>query len=293
MKSNRSASPFKRVLVSLGCFAVVFMAAQVNAVSTGLAISQIYGGGGNLSATYLNGFVELFNRGSSAVSLAGLTVQYASAAGSFTAANVTTLDAAVSLQPGQYYLIQLGSGGATGVAFPVTADQTNTLVNISATAGKIALVNGTIALGTVTSLPDNRIIDFLGYGSTASLFEGSNFAPAPSVSTADFRRSSGCTDTDDNRADFTTASPSPRNTTSSLNICGVPAPDGPRISAIVSGSSLQVIWPTNNNDGFVLETTGVINSTNWSAVNGVTTSGTNYTDTIPFGPSSAYFRLKK
>ena len=31
--------------------------------SAGLAISQIYGGGGNANAPYLNDYVELFNRG--------------------------------------------------------------------------------------------------------------------------------------------------------------------------------------------------------------------------------------
>lgn len=54
----------------------------VVAVSDTVVISQIYGGGGNSGALYKNDFIELFNRGSSPVSLDGWSVQYASATGS-------------------------------------------------------------------------------------------------------------------------------------------------------------------------------------------------------------------
>lgn len=49
--------------------------------SPDVVISEVYGGGGNSGAPYRNDFVELFNRGSSSVSLAGLSIQYASATG--------------------------------------------------------------------------------------------------------------------------------------------------------------------------------------------------------------------
>ena len=45
-----------------------------------LVISQVYGGGGNSGATLKNDFIELFNPGGASVSLAGWSVQYASAA---------------------------------------------------------------------------------------------------------------------------------------------------------------------------------------------------------------------
>ena len=44
-------------------------------------ISQIYGGGGNTGATFQNDFIELHNRSSNTVNLAGWSIQYASAAG--------------------------------------------------------------------------------------------------------------------------------------------------------------------------------------------------------------------
>jgi hypothetical protein len=46
-----------------------------------VAISQVYGGGGNLSAPFQNDFVELFNRTSSPVPVDGWSIQYASATG--------------------------------------------------------------------------------------------------------------------------------------------------------------------------------------------------------------------
>ncbi len=50
-----------------------------HALSPDLVISQVYGGGGNATASYRNDFIELFNRGTTTVSLAGMSVQYASA----------------------------------------------------------------------------------------------------------------------------------------------------------------------------------------------------------------------
>ncbi len=81
-----------------------------------LAISQIYGGGGNASATYTNDFIEIFNRGNTAVSLNGMSVQYAAATSTTGNYQVTALPN-VMLQPGQYFLIQEASGGAIGIRF--------------------------------------------------------------------------------------------------------------------------------------------------------------------------------
>ena len=62
----------------------------VQAVSPDVVISQVYGGGGNRGAPFTNDYVELFNRGTTTVSLSGWSVQYASAAGTgHFASNVT------------------------------------------------------------------------------------------------------------------------------------------------------------------------------------------------------------
>jgi hypothetical protein len=167
-----------------------------------LVVSQIYGGGGNSGAPYLNDYVELFNPTASTVSLNGWSVQYASASGSFSiAANLSG-----SIASGQYYLIQLGSGGSSGNALPTPIDATGT-TNMSATAGNVKLVDNT-----------SNVIDLIGYGTTAS-YEGSGPAPAPSNTKADIRKVNGCSDTDDNSADFATGTPNPRNTLSPSNAC--------------------------------------------------------------------------
>src|SRR5689334_8515203 len=84
---------------------------NVHAVSSSMVISQVYGGGGNAGAPYVNDFVELFNRGTTTVSLAGWSVQYASATGTgnFASNPITSLTG--SLAPGQYMLVKQ-SGGA-------------------------------------------------------------------------------------------------------------------------------------------------------------------------------------
>src|SRR5215470_7466635 len=54
------------------------------AASSGVVISQVFGGGGNSGAPFQNDFVELFNLGTAPVSLAGWSLQYASATGTGT-----------------------------------------------------------------------------------------------------------------------------------------------------------------------------------------------------------------
>src|ERR1041385_1542691 len=58
-----------------------------SAASTGIVISQIYGAGGNSGAVYQNDYVELFNLSGAPVSVAGWSVQYASATGTGTFAS--------------------------------------------------------------------------------------------------------------------------------------------------------------------------------------------------------------
>jgi len=204
----------------------------VQALSSDVVISQVYGGAGCSTAgcsTYKNDYIEIFNRGASSVSLSGLSVQYASAAGSFNAV-VATLSG--SLAPGQYYLVA-AAFNTNGVNTLPTPDVTGTTA-MGATAGKIALVTGTTALGcgatSGTPAPCSptqlaQIIDLIGYGTTATMFEGSSYAPAPSTTTADLRASNGCIETDNNNSDFTADAPNPRNTASSLNPCSGGTPN--------------------------------------------------------------------
>jgi uncharacterized protein (TIGR03437 family) len=200
-----------------------------------VVISQVYGGGGNASAPFTNDFIEIFNRGTTAVNLAGWSVQYQTANGTSTW-QVTAIcpTGTCLLQPGQYFLVQEG-GGATGSPLP-TPNATGTIA-MAATAGKVALLNTTTAL-TGACPSSANILDLVGYGTTANCFEGSGPAPAPSNTTADLRAGNGCTDTNSNAADFATGTPNPRNTSSPTNSCGGPIPPPQDYSRLVLFS-----WP--------------------------------------------------
>ena len=112
--------PLVRLFTVLGAVlgTMLALAGPAWATSPNVVISQVYGGGGNSGAPYTNDFVELFNRSSSPFSLAGWSVQYASATGTgnFAANAVTPLTGV--LGAGQYYLVQQ-AGGTTGSPLPV------------------------------------------------------------------------------------------------------------------------------------------------------------------------------
>jgi len=103
-------------------------------------------------------------------------------------------------------------------------------VNTSATAGKVILASTTIGLACnggstlCSSAQLALIVDLVGYGATANFFEGAGPTPAPSATTAVFRAANGCTETDNNSADFAAGAPSPRNTATPLSPCGDAAP---------------------------------------------------------------------
>lgn len=190
----------------------------------GLVISQVYGGGGNAGAAYANDFVELFNAGASSIDLTGWTVQYATSAGS----SWQTTALAGSVGPGRHYLVQLASTAAVGASLPAP-DATGT-TNLAASGGKVALVRDATALscgataGSCSAV--SSVADLVGYGS-ATDFEGSAAAGALSATTAALRDQSGCTDTNDNAADFTVDAPAPRNSASAASTCaGSPPPPG-------------------------------------------------------------------
>ena len=197
-----------------GLVAVPTVSAPAAAVSPDLVISQVYGGGGNSGAPLTHDFVELFNRGTTAVSLAGMSVQYASATGTgnlgANSGQLTELPA-VTLQPGQYFLIQQASNAAVGAPLPLPDVVDATPIAMSGSAGKVALTSTATSLGcNGSSAPCSaaqlaQIVDLVGYGS-ANFFEGSAAAPGLSNTTAAFRADGGCSDTDTNSADFTAGS---------------------------------------------------------------------------------------
>jgi predicted extracellular nuclease len=216
---------FNVVMIVALALSLVAFVQPAQAVSPDIVISQVYGGGGNSGGIYTNDFVELFNRGATTVSLAGWSIQYASATGTGNFGSATNLITPLSgsLAPGQYLLIQ-EAAGATVIAPLPTPDVTDsTPINMSGTGGKVALVMSTTGLGCnggstpCTSAQLALIKDLVGW-------DGANFyetavAPATTNATAVLRLVNGCTETDNNALDFTAGTPNPRNTASPLNAC--------------------------------------------------------------------------
>lgn len=222
---------FKRQVWALTLGALASIAPMAQAASPDLVISQIYGGGGSAGAPFTHDIIEVFNRGLAPVNLNGWSVQYASATGS-SWSNKTLLTNIV-LAPGQYYLLQGASNGANGVALPA-ADVVGS-INLSGTAGKVALVNSTSTITSGITCPTaaEGVVDLVAYGTTASNCAAMGVTPAPSVANAVKRAAAGCTDTDNNPSDFAAASPAPRNTATALNPCSA----GANISLSVSSTS--------------------------------------------------------
>lgn len=184
-----------------------------------VVISQVFGGGGNSGAALRNDYVELFNRSAGSVSLSGWCLQYASAAGAFTLGNNQATALAGAIPAGGYYLVQLsqGNGGTQNLPAPDASG----LTLMSASSGKLALLTScSTALADNESIVGGRVMDFVGFGTAASRFEGSGATSNLSNTTAAIRAQTGCQDSDNNQADFTIAAPAPRNSLAPQQQCG-------------------------------------------------------------------------
>lgn len=230
-----------------------------------VVISQVYGGGGNSGSLYRNDFIELYNRGNSPVNLGGWSVQYTSSSG--TTWQVTNLTA-ISLAPGQYYLIQQAQGSAGTTDLP-TPDVIGT-IEMSATNCKVALCNSTTALsGACPS--GGSIMDFIGIGS-ANCSETSN-APVMSNINAVIRANGGCMDANNNSTDFSTISPpTPRNTSIFRIVCSEPTTQASNVTfSTITTTNMTVSWTNGNGTSravFMKEGSGAVTNP---------ADGTNYT----------------
>jgi endonuclease G len=239
-------------------------------ISSGIGVSQVYGGGGNAGSTYKNDFIELFNRGTTAVSLNGWSVQYSSSTGvAWSVTNLTN----VTLAPGQYYLVAeaAGAGGTTDLPAP----DVNGAIAMSSSAGKVLVASTTAAATNAdgSSLGANRI-DILSYGTTTTPSEGT---PTTNLSntTAAIRNSNGCTDTDNNASDFgVTSTVLPRNTASLVAVCSTTGSTNP--SGTGSANPSPVLAGNNTlltvtvTPGTNPTSTGLSVSANLSAIGGST-----------------------
>lgn len=185
-----------------------------DALSTGVVISEVYGGGGSAASAYRYDYVELLNRGTAPVDVSGWSVQYTSDTGG--SWQPTPLGSFGMLQPGQSLLVRMG-GGTVGPMLPVTHDVSGA-TQMSATNGKVALVSSTTGL-TGTCPNASAYVDLVGYGPMANCSEGGPTA-VTSATTSVNRVGNGCQETDSNSNDFTVGGPSPRNSMDTPITCG-------------------------------------------------------------------------
>ena len=239
------------------------------ASTSGVVISQVYGGNSAGNA-FASDYVELFNASASAVTMSNWSLQYGSATGTgnFSGNGIAVLNA--TLQPGQYYLVKLNTVTG-GTALPA-ADATGTM-SMAAAQGKVILANVAtgLACNSLATCNAAQVVDFVGYGG-ANSFEGSGPTPTLTGATAAFRAAGGCTDTNDNAADFAAAPAAPRNSVTTPAPCSggttpppppppppAPPPPAPPTAAIYQ---IQGSGSTSPFVGQAVTTTGVVTKVN-------------------------------
>ena len=277
--------------------------------STTVVISQMYGGGGGSTGTYINDYVELHNISNTTQDISGMTIAYGSGTGQFgsSASNYFTFPASTTIAAGKYLLIQCGASGSAGAALPVTPDIVTSNISASGTNGKMALVTASFtfnACGATASpctLPNSNIVDLVSYG-TANNAEGgaaANNGASLTSTQGCVRKNNGCTDTDNNNADFDIVSaPVPRNSASSVVNCTLLPLSLTSFNASLINNSVQMNWNTYNEvnvNNFLIERS--VDGRNFASVgteaakNSVGNNSYSYTDIKPLSGVS-YYRLK-
>ncbi|MEK6374951.1 MAG: DNA/RNA non-specific endonuclease [Acidobacteriota bacterium] len=270
------------------CFA--FLAQTALAVSPNVVISQVYGGGGNSGANFRNDYIELFNRGTSPVTLTGWSVQYSSSTGTgLFSSNVTNLSGTIN--PGQYYLVQEASTAAVGAVLP-TPNATGTIAMASG-AGKVVLVNGGGLACNGSSTPCNaaqlaQIVDLVGYGGGTNFSEGNAPTATLTNTTAAIRKANGCTDTDNNAADFNAAAGTPRNSSTTIPPCtitnnppSINAPANPITSVLQNAAPFNVsLTGSDDNNIFSWSATPGTGVSSVTVASGQGTANIGYTVTL-------------
>jgi predicted extracellular nuclease len=244
LRSTKARVALAIAAVALAAVAVVAAPGSA-APSGGLVINEVYGGGGNSGATYTNDFIEITNRGNAPVSVDGWSVQYHSS-GTSGAWQVTQLSG--SIAPGAFYLVAEAQG--TGGTQPLPPAQATGTITMAATAGTVALVNGTTALTCADSAAcQGASVDLVGYG-TAAINEG---APVTGASNSDSVQRKDAADSDNNAGDFAAAAPTPAAANAGSGGGGSGEPGPLRIHDIQGGG-----WKTSHDGDQVTNVPGIV-----------------------------------
>lgn len=218
-------------------------------IANHIVMSEVFGGGGNTNAPYTNDFVELYNPTNADVVMTNWSLQYTSAAGTAWGAggtNPTIASFSGTIKSHGFFLIQLAAG-TTVTNKPLPTPDATGPINMSASSGKIALVNNSTQISQVANPTDASIVDLVGffYSGTAPTGYENTAVTVPSTLTSNtwsIERKANANstqatlasggadellgngyDTDNNSTDFVAQSvPNPQNSASQLESIPVP-----------------------------------------------------------------------
>jgi predicted extracellular nuclease len=200
---RRAVAAASAAAIGAGALVLVPSIAQAAPDGSGLVINEVFGGGGNSGAPFQNDFVELYNPTDAQIDLAGLSLEYKSAAGG----SGGSLALAGSVAPGGHFLVQMAAGNGAGEPLP-TADQVGS-ATMAAASGRVYLFEGTgqfaATEGDLAGV--DGLVDMVGFGTAAS-YEG---AATPTLSNATSASRTEGGDSDNNAEDFEVGAPTPTN----------------------------------------------------------------------------------
>jgi hypothetical protein len=188
-----------------------------------IVFSQIYSGGGQPGSIYKNNFVELFNRSNNTVDISDQPFYVTTDTGQFNFGLVFIGGpSGMLIPPGGYFLIVFQTTGTEGGPLPffdlIVPQFSPFTINLSP-AGKIAFSKPGSSQAGGCSSSNPSLIDFVGYGTTANCFEGTGPTANLSETTAAIRKTSGCTDANNNSSDFFVSTPNPRTSRWPKHLC--------------------------------------------------------------------------
>lgn len=161
-------------------------------------VSQLYHGSGYSGAAYTHDFVELFNAGTSTVNLSKYSVVFSHFKRGWW--EIALSD--INLAPGQYYLVQTKKVFGDDVGKPLPTPD-------------LVANRGMYKRGTVATLYKKVAPNIKPMRDRMSIPPEVQLTPTQSFK----RVGEGCTDTDDNDADFITVEAAPRNTKTAKKPC--------------------------------------------------------------------------
>ena len=260
MSRARSSRPLLGLVAAVGLAAGAAVAVPVTATAapaSHLVIDEAYLNGGSSGASYANKFVEVKNPTDQPVDVSGWSIQYRSATSTSAFSGITPLGDHV-IPAGRSLLVSGGTNGAStnpGATLP-TPDVTGSTQFSGSAGGTIVLARTTTALtgdrAAVVASPS--YVDLLGYG-TSTTSEGTAKASGWGLTSSLVR--TGGTDTDDNNADFSSATPTPV-------ACGADCSAGTEPPGEVESKTIAQIQGTGTAsplENTAVKTTGVVTAT--------------------------------